>query len=68
MKHAMCNASIEKLTTLDNEVAFHSAYTRARLALFGPLLNKAFKPAGKGESKDRGRTSSTARKVPRDTQ
>lgn len=52
----------------DREVAFHKAYTRASDALLGPLLNKAFKPAGKGKSQDRGRMSKMARKAPREIQ
>jgi hypothetical protein len=59
---------LDKLTMLDRDVAFHNVYTRASEALLGSLLNKAFKPAGNGESKDRGRTSSTARKAPREIQ
>lgn len=58
----------DELTMLDRDVAFHKAYTRASEALLGSLLNKAFKPAGKGESKERGRISSIARKAPRDIQ
>lgn len=52
----------------DKDVAFHNAYMRASEDLLGPWLNKAFKPAGKGESKDRGRISKTARKAPREIQ
>lgn len=57
-----------QLTILHKDVAFHNAYIRASEALLGSLLNKAFKPAGKGESKDRGRMSRAARKAPRDIQ
>lgn len=53
---------------LDRDVAFHNAYIRESEALLGSLLNKAFKPAGNGESKDRGRMRRTARKAPREIQ
>lgn len=56
------------LTIFDRDVTFHSAYTRAREALLKPLLNKALKPAGNGESNDRGRISKTARNAARDIQ
>lgn len=58
----------KKLTILDRDVAFHNAYTRASVALLGSLLNKAFNPAGNGESRDRGSISKTARKAPREIQ
>lgn len=41
---------------------------RASETLLGSLLNKAFNPAGKGQSSDRGRMSNTARKAPREIQ
>lgn len=53
---------------LERDVAFHNAYIRASDALLCPLLNSAFKPAGKGDSKDKGRMSKTARKAPRESQ
>lgn len=54
-----------KLTILDKEVAFHSEYTRESEALLGSLLNNAFRPAGNGESRERGRISRTERKAAR---
>lgn len=57
-----------KLTILDRDVAFHSAYTRASEALLFSLLNKALNPARKGESRDRGSISKTERKAPREIQ
>lgn len=61
-------AIIVELTILDKDVAFHNAYIRVSEDLLGSLLNKAFNPAGKGESRDRGRTSKTARNAPREIQ
>jgi len=52
----------------DTEVAFHNAYIRASEALLCPLQNSAFKPAGKGESRDKGRISRTQRKAATDIQ
>lgn len=57
-----------KLTMFDREVAFQRAYARASDALLGPLLNKAFNPAGNGKSKDRGRMNKIARNAPREIQ
>lgn len=56
------------LTILESDVAFHNAYTRASEALLSSLLNKAFNPARKGERRDKGSISKTARKAPRDIQ
>ena len=63
-----CKTIEAELTMLDTEVAFHSAYTLESEALLGSLLNKAFKPAGNGESRDSGRISKTERKAAREIQ
>lgn len=55
--------SQELLTTLIMDVMFHRPYTCARPAeRLGPWLNKALIPAGKGESRPRGRTNKTRKK------
>lgn len=52
-----------ELTTFIKDVIFHRAYTRARPAeCLGPGLNKAFIPAGNGDSKPKGRINKTKRK------
>lgn len=55
--------TLVQLTILAKEVAFHNAYIRASDALLGSLLKSAFKPAGKGDSSDKGRTRRTRRKA-----